>query len=456
MSEFLPSSFVKMRSKQEVLDHFESLLKQSFQIYFGNRSPALPEIETFLNLRNTFPESLQIPDSKEALHLNQWCEGSDPRTLEKSKAFLVQGKMIFWLLWAGEASRAEQILQESESYIYDKHGKPISTKPSKVFFQGNSFDPDLPKELNLAVRQMLQRRLDLERLGGEETLKRTPFIIHINQDNKVGVLELFRRYDFFGFNPDLIVFIIQDGIEGWTFQNGWKEYGQKRPGGHGYPLLQLSWKNQGFTLNSAGTERPIVGISPLEYFDKSELLCAFPVEDNKLLQSAFDVKRLAAVQTLLDENPKRILVLEAILNLKGQKGGAFLQKPTTGECVMVEKLQLQTPEHQHLFLNPQKMPLLNRNITYIKVKEFQKAIQHEGMYFTFNSRDPGNKGTLGFWPDLVTCIISQSPAFLKSGVFYEEGLAIENFKSEADVPLLLKRFHEQMQQSDFQELWKKL
>lgn len=456
MSELFPSSFVKMRSKQDVLEHFESLLKQSFQLYFGQKSPSPAEIEGFLNLRNAFPEPLQIPDSEQALHLNQWHANANPLYLEQSKELLAQGKMIFWLLWAGEASRAEQVLQESESYIYDKHGKPISTKPSKVFFQGNFFDEALPKELNLAVRQMLQRRLDLERLGGETTLKSTPFIIHLNQDNKVGVLELFRRYDFFGFRPENVVFIIQDGIEGWTFYEGWKPYGQKRPGGHGYPLLQLSWKNQGFTLNSAGQECPLSQVSPLEYFEKSELLCAFPVEDNKLLQSAFDLKRLSAVQTLFKENPQRIIVMEAILNLKGQKGGAFLQKSKTGECVMVEKLQLQTLEHQHLFQNPQKMPLLNRNITYIKVKAFQRAIQDEGMYFTFNSRDPANKGTLGFWPDLVTCIISQSPSFLQSGVFYEEGLAIENFKSEADVPLLLKRFHEQMQQPDFQELWKKL
>lgn len=455
-------SFVQMCSKEQVLEHFERLLRQQLLPKLEQQNHAksfsLSDAEKCVDQLNAYPEPLSIASHQKAFNLTQWKQSLENRLAqEKSKSLLVQGKMIFWLLWAGEASRAEQALEKSDAYIYDSGGKALSQRPSKAFFHGNTIDSTLPSELNLAVRQMLQRRLDLEHLGGQDTLSKTSFIIHINEDNQQGVCTLFLRYHFFGFNPQNIIFVVQDSIEGFSFQNQeLVPYGHKRPGGHGYTLLQLSWKNQGFWLDEKGTRHELVGISPLEYFAHAEFLCAFPIEDNVLLQSAFDLHRLAVVQTLFEENPHRILVLEAMLNKKKQKGGSFLQRNATSEGMMVEKLQLQTPQHEQLFQNPEQFPLLNRNITYIKIREFQEVMQQEGMFFTFNVKDPLQKESAGFWPDLVTCILTQSPKFMQSGIFYEEGLAIENFKTDADVPLLLQRFHEQMAQTGFQKLWKEL
>jgi hypothetical protein len=199
--------------------------------------------------------------------------------------------------------------------------------------------------------------------------------------------------------------------------------------------------------------RPLPALSPLEYFQDAELLCAFPIEDNTLLRQAFDLDRLAIANALFAENPQRMLVLEAMLNLKGQKGGAFLKSKTHPAGMMVESLQLQTPLHQKLFQNPKEQPLLNRNITYLKVQHFRKTIPQEGLYFTFSAKDPDLRGLPGIWPDLVTCILTQSPQFLGSGVFYEEGLAIENFKTATDIPLLVQRFKEQEEQEGFHALW---
>lgn len=173
---------------------------------------------------------------------------------------------------------------------------------------------------------------EAQRLAIRQNLK---IVLHINEDIRESVVQDLINNNFFGFQPKNIIlvnggygdsFVVSDGKVDVTVEEN------KVTWNHGFALTELDWY-KGFTVDTKGRETP----TQSSVFDElqnsgAKFGLARRINDGVLLhpQGAMDLDFLAAAIQIEKDVPGANLVLEAMKNPSGQKGGLALATPEMG------------------------------------------------------------------------------------------------------------------------------
>ncbi|MFH0731489.1 MAG: radical SAM protein [Candidatus Omnitrophota bacterium] len=255
--------------------------------------------------------------------------------------FVLEGNIINQCIYAGLGTRALNVLDKKPKFMFD----PAATDGSLL-------------PISLGARMFIQYRATLEKIAKEysydvnKALNNAKFIVHVNELSGDDIVQEFEKYNFFGFNPENILFIIQPAFEGYIAdgkgglikytkqvrgtQNSWK-----RPLGHGYTLMQLVMQNQGFIIRNG--LKIAIKEAPLEYFinrsPEVSLVANRAIEDlTKLTDDTINLDKLALRLKLHRQGHG--VVVELHDNVDGIKGAYWyydIKRPDAP--FLIEKFQ---------------------------------------------------------------------------------------------------------------------
>jgi|GEM_PF-2437882 phosphomannomutase len=182
-------------------------------------------------------------------------------------------------VWAGAASRLfgeGQKVDPKLSYAaHDVYDVALSRGYSRQDLErrGAKFG------LSIATRLMLQKWVNTEaelrayyaargtpKSEGEikekrrELVRQTPRIVVINDESGESVIGQWLNNNFYGHDPELVVFVVQPTYRGFDIRNGVPtliEESRPFPGGHGDATMQVVEEGRAFTLTPEGVVKPI-------------------------------------------------------------------------------------------------------------------------------------------------------------------------------------------------------
>ncbi|MCM8827566.1 MAG: hypothetical protein NC904_08655, partial [Candidatus Omnitrophica bacterium] len=394
--------------------------KENFESYIPFRLKELTQDGTEFNASkvNSYPNSLR---AAQRVSLDEFRNSSEfEGWLSKAKLLVLSGGLVFQFLFAGAATRAAAILGGGAKYFFNPYeimrkdlnqmpGRKVEDRLSKdqreklnEKIQKAKYDAEsLVKEglhntynltekelddyvtylflkllqdkypqfkeisdLTLGARLLFALRLQLEELARQEegvlpneVLSQAKLIIHVNDLTYQDVIAEFRKYNFFGFNPENILFIIQHTFQGYTQEFELHQRPQfRRPFGHGYTLMQTVHKGHSLRVLKNDTLKELEQ-SALGYFfsqyqsaqennpklkDLTLIMHNTNVDDLIKLFTPIDLDRLAFVLYLMSKGHN--VVIETVRNEKGQKGGSWVEDLVTERKMLVEGVNLKYHE----------------------------------------------------------------------------------------------------------------
>jgi hypothetical protein len=302
--------------------------------------------------------------------------------------------------------------------------------------------------LSLGARHMLQLAFDLENLArglGEspgEVLRRQHLLMVIGREMLAHVEKDFYRWNFFGFNPAQVFFMVQESFHGLNLKGGNFFYDGKSPRrlhNHGQMVMQQTAPRQLFTL---------VGPRPWDtrFFSQREVFdwlqgfadkISYNIEDLDYLTGSLDFHGLGLALELGDQGYNMVMEVMANNPAKPQKGGMLAWDPVLGRDVMIESFQLGDIENRDI-------TFLNRNFNhYPRPWVCWSCIKEQGLPMPIAVKG----GYLYFQPVQGDINLLVKTAFFRR----QEMRPIRNLKSPAALPRAINRMHTQDCQPGFKE-----
>jgi hypothetical protein len=303
--------------------------------------------------------------------------------------WLLDGNLVLQFLFAGVATRAQDLMTRYPKYFLTpalaRYGiqsiLPEEKDPRRrqIMEQTLHFlDAHPVQNISLGARQLWQYQAGLRSLARASdasfhaVLKKIHILVHVNEETAEDILGSFRDHRFFGFYEENIIFIEQQNFPGHIFKNRELVAAPevKRPFGHGFTLSQVVTPNTGY--NHVNGRKVLLKKSPLEHV-RSRLGSAHVIVMNvnvddltKLSPQFLSPDRLHYAFHQIRKG-RADVVVEVVRNLKGQKGGSWVEDTETGQAFLVEGLALKSPEGEALFrtvagqpLPQESMPFLNK------------------------------------------------------------------------------------------------
>ena len=334
------------------------------------------------------------------------------------------------------------------------------TKKSVLGIAGE--DPRKLQNVSLGNRHMLQMAYDVVRIAKQnkkkpkDVLAKQSVLIVLNEQTAEEILDEFKRFNFFGLNPQKTHFMIQRSFHGMYVKEGDLFYDQtteknKRLHNHGQMIMQKTHDNVIFRVDPKETGKRIFFTS--EEFEKimagHDDLLSYNVEDLGYLTCAVDLPSLALALDLGKKGYNMVMEIVAQNPLKPQKGGACFFDRRLGRTVMVESNQLKNIKNENI-------KYLNKNFNHYPnpVESFRK-IKNQGLPITFEVKGGFNQS--GDREDYIyACPVQGDTNFLvKTAYIMRKNLKpIYNWKSPATTPLAVRAMFEQEAQEGFKDFLK--
>jgi hypothetical protein len=309
--------------------------------------------------------------------------------------------------------------------------------------------------LSLGTRHMMQMNYDVTRLAKKhgksesEVLSRQSMLVVLNEETADTILKEFEKYNYFGFRPKNVYFMIQSGFYGIGIENGklfFDENSAKRLHNHGQMMMQKCHDKSIFCVEKGEKEF-------LSYAQYSKMLTgmedllSYNIEDIGYLTDSIDFASLGFALELGAQGYEMVMEVVAQNQYKPQKGGACLYDEVLKRIVMVETNRLGDIDYK-------KISHLNKNFNhYPHPDKSLEALKREGIDMPFDvkeSKDQDGNAKLYIYP----CPIQGDLNFkVKSAYVMRSKLKpISNLKSPATMPPTVCAMRLQDEQEGFLEL----
>lgn len=327
------------------LGHISNLKQLAEQEAQLNAYPRLPELEPprdILILQESAPTGSEFAEAVETI---------------------LRGGVFWEHTCAGEATR----LNMGPKYLL--HSGDFNKELLGQLFPGGlpAHCPE-PKDIRthcLGRRHILQQAWDIWQLAlgaGQDpaaALSRQHLLIVVNQHSAEPVIKDIASANFYGFDPQKVLFMVQAVFHGLDVKNGqWfvDRQSPKRLHNHGQMFMQTAMNGQIFRLING---KPHV----LPWTDYEELLggfadkVSFNIEDLDYLACSLD---LAGISNALELGRQGyVMIMEVVANDPERpiKGGACYYDPVLRRNVIIESFQLKGIE-------PKDIVTLNKNVNH--------------------------------------------------------------------------------------------
>lgn len=324
--------------------------------------------------------------------------------------------------------------------------------------------PDKLLDISLGNRHMLQMAFDIvgiakrNRKNPRTVLRKQTALIILNEQTAEEILDEFKRFNFFGFNPKNIYFMIQRGFHGIYIKEGSLFYDRtteknKRLHNHGQMIMQKTHDNVIFRVDpeNPSIRRYLRSQEFEKILERHDDLLSYNVEDLGYLTCAIDLPSLELALDLGKKGHGMVMEIVAQNPIKPQKGGACFYDKKLGRIVMIESNQLKDIKNEDI-------KHLNKNFNhYPNPALCFKVVKEEGLPISFEV-----KGTFNQSGDqeeyLYACPVQGDVNFLvKTAYVMRKNLKpIYNWKSPATTPLAIKAMFEQDNQEGFKSFAKNI
>lgn len=434
--------FTCLALAQEKLSQFSSISEIAAQERLVNRYPRL--------------EILEVP--RRVLILE---DGAGAARLSRAQAAVLRGEVLFEHAAAGEGTRLllgpkyflnlprELSIPHLAHLLSQESGQPVTPEAVAASLE---CPPQELLPLSLGTRHMLQLAFDLEnlarRLGEDprEVLRRQHLLLVISEEMLAHLEKEFYQWNFFGFRPSQVFFMVQKSYHGLSLKEGRFFYDRQSPRrlhNHGQMVMQQTLDRQLFSLSR---DHPREGIyHPREAVAKwlqgfSDKI-SYNIEDLDYLTGSLDFAGLGLALELGQQGYRMVMEVVANNPQKPQKGGMLAWDPELSRDVMVESFQLGE-------MAPGDIHYLNRNFNhYPQPVESWRQVGEAGLPLPIAVKD----GFLYFQPVQGDINFLVKTTYLRR----RELRPIRSLKSPASLPLAVNRMHAQDRQPGFREfLWR--
>ncbi len=409
---------------------------------------------------------------------------------EQTEKYLLDGKVAPQLIYAGSATRlnipifgldireiVNKVLNNEDGF-QENFIKNLDVNKQDQFKKISEEFAEILKQshysLTMGERQMLQLRLFYENLAkkhgqsSESVLKAQTFIIHVNEDVKKLVFESYRRANFFGFDPQKILFVVQDTFN--TFkknESGNYDYEDsssvRYPYGHGYPFMQLVEEGTALRFNSVSLQFEKVEESPLSILqqNKVEMIKAQRINDLTALEEPISILKIGFALKEIQKGYSAIV--EMVGNPEKRLDGGSALQDKNGRSFLVESSNMGTSEWLSFF----KVLCNQHEKNHAKGIPYNKFTQMHGIeVLEILSRNPflpyilkdrsinkdGSVLTVELMGGDLTKISEVRSSFFIAQTPDKKDEIIQDFKNPLDTLQGLKAFVKQEENPEFQKL----
>ena len=406
---------------------------------------------------NAYPglEDLQPPRNVVSLDPDALAEADREAAVD----CLLSGRFFAEHAAAGEATRLKMgtkylinpcrclTATECAAKLSDEEGREVSE--AEILAMSDGVRPEHLLDLSLGQRHMLQMSFDLAKLArahGQDpktVVDRQWTLVILNRVSAEEILADFRANAYFGFNPDQVLFMIQESFEGingadgrWFFDPALP----KRLHNHGQMAMQKTAENQLFSLAPDGARSYLTPEQATELMARMDDKLSYNIEDLAYLTGALDLDALALALKLGREGFNMVMEIVGNNPVKPQKGGMAAWDPALGRNVMVESFQL-------LDLPNDKIIYLNRNFNHYPNPRAAFEALAQGLPMPIAVKGKGDEAGIYFQP------IQGDLNFLLKTAFVQRKVlpAISGWKSAATTPLALAAMAAQDNQDGFKD-----
>jgi hypothetical protein len=404
---------------------------------------------------NRYPRLELLEPPRQILVLQE--DGGAPDRRTRAQAAMARGEILLEHAAAGEGTRlmlgSKYFLDISQEITIERAAHLMSQESGQVILPEDvaallDCPPQELLSLSLGTRHMLQLAFDLENLArhlGEsprEVLGRQHLLIIIGREMLAHIEKDFYQWQFYGFNPAQVYFMVQESFHGLNLKAGRFFYDVRSPRrlhNHGQMVMQQTLAHQLFSLTGVHPwERVFHGQPEVSdwlqgFADK----ISYNIEDLDYLTGSLDFHGLGLALELGDQGYHMVMEVMANNPAKPQKGGMLAWDSALGRDVMIESFQLGD-------INNEDITYLNRNFNhYPNPRVCWGRIKEEGLPMPIAVKD----GFLYYQP------IQGDINFLVKTAFFrrQEMRPIRNLKSPAALPLAINRMYAQDCQPGFKE-----
>lgn len=413
----------------------------------------------------------------------------DDRTssINAEKAVL-EGKILWEHLAAGEATRlglgtkyllnlSQFTVKEIASHIKKerlaeakKNGlegatlsqekKRISKEVTQKIILGETGgDPKELINISLGNRHMLQLAFDIcqiakrSKLDPKRVLHKQTNLIILNEQTAEEIIDEFKKFNFFGFDPGKIFFMIQRSFHGIYVKEGCLYYDQtteknKRLHNHGQMMMQKVHDNVIFSVDPKSTSKRTY-LSNKEFesiLGEHDDLISYNVEDLGYLTCSIDFPSLSLALDLGKKGYGMVMEIVGQNPFKPQKGGACFFDKKLNRLVMIESNQLKNIKNEDI-------KHLNKNFNhYPNPLHFYRTMKEKGMPLTFEVKSAFNQGGDSCDYIYANPAVGNINFLTKTAYVMRKNLKpIYNWKSPATTPHTVKAMFDQDKQEGFKE-----
>ncbi|MFH1507155.1 MAG: hypothetical protein ABIG46_01830, partial [Candidatus Omnitrophota bacterium] len=404
-----------------------------------------------INVFSKYPEG-EIGLAEDVMVLGEFLKTKDADGyIERAKDIIINGRYTPEFFFAGAATRLIGDLRgigvqisEEEEYKYRMYGLDIWD------FSGPARENSLDLNLGMGPRQLFAYRVFLENLarekglGPQEVIRKQFLILHINEDIVDRVIKNFLYNNLFDFDPQKVLFIIQENLAGYLLRDGrvvFAKESDELPFGHGYATMQLSVPSVAFNVRkrSRGVYREYLSediLTELQSRGAGYFIGTHRVNDltKFLVEEVVNIQKLALCIYLIEQNNDIIVELvENPADTKGnrQKGGNLVQYQKTGKSFLIETPNARGSSKLDQFLNrasEEGAPYNAFRLLYRR--ESLKALLEEGLPYNLRFKE----GYL--YLEAVTGDITQLEQ-AKVRAFKKEDEVIKDFKQMGNLGLAI-------------------
>lgn len=463
-----------------ILRYIEWMLRNYFKDVKKITISDIKKHETQINAYENF-EHLEPIDESKIIILDD-----DSASTTKAEKAILEGRILWEHTAAGEATRlglgtkyllnlSQFTLQEIASHIRKERlseakksgaeGAALAkekeiinkeiTKRSVLAVTGE--DPKKLANISLGNRHMLQLAFDISRLAKRNNLdpkkvltKQTNLVI-LNEQTAEEILEEFKKYNFFGFDPAKVFFMVQRSFHGIYIKEGCLYYDRtteknKRLHNHGQLMMQKIHDGVFFSVDPKNTgKRKYILNGEFESILKNhdDLLC-YNVEDLGYLTCSMDLPSLSLALDLGKKGYGMVMEIVAQNPIKPQKGGACFYDKKLDRVIMIESNQLKNIKNENI-------KHLNKNFNHFpSPSKFYKIMSEKALPISFEVKSTFNQSG-----DSCDYIYANPPQgninfLVKTAYVMRKNLKpIYSWKSPATTPLAVKAMFDQDKQEDF-------
>lgn len=383
------------------LDQYKSFCIDQANQRLG-RFGSLEEIAAAESSLNIYPNLDRLTEPRDVHVLDE--TELEEKDFERARKAVLEGRLFCEHTAAGEATR----LKLGTKYTIDP-AKDLSAEKIRQMLQDElgrdvtvaevegdlEISPDRLLPLSLGLRHMLQISFDIHNLAikagvdPKAALARQKMLLILNEKTVDEILKGALKANFFGFNRENVLFMVQQPFPGINLKEGKFFFDDSLPPrlhNHGQLVMQETMDDQIFHLEDNGSRKYLKAREFQAILADMSDKISYNIEDLGYLTSAIDWPSLALALKLSNQGFNMVMEIVANNPDRPQKGGLAAFDNVLNRNVMVESFQLKGMANSDIkYLNKNFNHFPNPEECWLKLKTnglpMPIVIKNNALYF---------------------------------------------------------------------------